>query len=86
MSVTAVEIQFFKRMVLATDPIDTDPQLKSEFRQYIGHTEIHKFLSDIVESSQNILLVADGTIAELPEIMATYTDTWGRIVKCIEIR
>ncbi|HLW61189.1 MAG TPA: hypothetical protein VKV57_14900 [bacterium] len=66
--------------------VDSDPQLKSEFRKYIGHTEIYKFLSDIIETSQNILLVTDGGIAELPEIMATYTDTWGKMVKCLEVR
>ena len=66
--------------------IDTDPQLKAEFRRHLGHTEVYKFLSDITESSQNILLVADGTIPELPEIMTTYTDTWGRIVRFMEVK
>jgi predicted transport protein len=66
--------------------VDTDPQLKSEFRRHLGHTEVYKFLSDIVESSQNILLIADGPIAELPEIMDTYTDTWGRMVRFLEVR
>jgi predicted transport protein len=66
--------------------IDTDPQLKAEFRKHLGHAEVYKFLSDIAESSQNILLVADGTIPELPEIMTTYTDTWGRIVRFMEVK
>lgn len=66
--------------------IDNDQQLKPEFKTYIGTAEIHKFLSDIVESSQNILLIVDGAITELPEIMDTYTDTWGKIVKPLEIR
>lgn len=66
--------------------INTDDALKSEFRKYLGQTEIYKFLSDIIESSQNILLVADGSISELPEIMDTYTDTWGKIVRYLEVK
>lgn len=66
--------------------IDTDTQLKAEFRKHLGHTEVYKFLSDIIESSQNILLVADAPIDELPEIMGTYTDTWGKMVKSLEVR
>jgi len=65
--------------------IDTDPSLRSEFKQNIGSLEIYKFLSDVIDTSQNILLVADGPINELPEIMDTYTDTWGKIVKFLEI-
>ena len=58
--------------------VNTDDALRGEFKKYLGQTEIYKFLSDIVESSQNILLIADGAIPELPEIMDTYTDTWGK--------
>jgi predicted transport protein len=66
--------------------IDTDPALKAEFKKYLAHTEVYKFLSDIVESSQNILLIADGQFHELAEIIETYTDTWGKMVKRLEIR
>lgn len=66
--------------------IETDDSLKGEFKQYLGHQEIYKFLSDMVESSQNILLISDGRITELAEINATYTDTWGKIVKHREVR
>ena len=66
--------------------IDTDNSLKGEFKKYLGQAEIYKFLSDIVDSSQNILLVADGAIAELPEIMDTYTDTWGKMVRYLEVK
>ncbi len=66
--------------------IDTDNSLKGEFKKYLGQAEIYKFLSDIVDSSQNILLVADGVIAELPEIMDTYTDTWGKMVRYLEVK
>ena len=36
---------------------------------------------DAIENSQNILLILDEEKNELPEIMDTYTDTWGKIVK-----
>jgi predicted transport protein len=66
--------------------VDNDNQIHSEFKKFLGRTEIYKFLSDILESSQNILLVSDGNINELPEIMDTYTDTWGKMVRFIEIK
>jgi predicted transport protein len=66
--------------------IDTDAHLNAEFRKLVGKQEIYKFLSDLIDSSQNILLIADGPIPELEEIVDTYTDTWGRLVKFLEIR
>src|SRR5262249_18457052 len=66
--------------------VNTDDALRGEFKKYLGQTEIYKFLSDIVDSSQNILLIADGAIPELPEIMDTYTDTWGKMVRYLEIK
>lgn len=65
--------------------IDNDNELKAEFKRFLGRGEIHKFLSDIVESSQNILLIANGTFNEYQEITDTYTDTWGKLVKFIEV-
>ena len=58
----------------------------ARFRKYLGQTEVYKFISDIIESSQNILLVADGSTSELPEIMDTYTDTWGKMVRYLEVK
>jgi hypothetical protein len=66
--------------------VNTDDALKNEFKKCLGQSEIYKFLSDIIESSQNILLIADGQIDELSEIMDTYTDTWGKMVRYLEIR
>ena len=66
--------------------VNDDDALKGEFKKYLGQLEIYKFLSDIIESSQNILLVADGPIRELPEIMDTYTDTWGKMVRYLEVK
>lgn len=66
--------------------IDSDKALKSEFKSHLGTGEVYKFLSDMLETSQNILLISDDTIRELPEIFDTYTDTWGKLVKYLEVR
>lgn len=68
------------------DAVNTDASLKGQFKKYLGDREIFKFLSDLVDSSQNILLVIDGSKPELPEISDTYSDTWGKMVRVIEIR
>ena len=61
--------------------INSDDTLKKEFKSRIGNREIFKFIKDTIENSQNILLVLDNEKPELPEIINTYTDTWGKIVK-----
>lgn len=66
--------------------INNDNNLKTEFKKYLGEREIYKFIKDTIESSQNILLVIDGEKKELPEIMETYSDTWGKMVKLILIK
>lgn len=66
--------------------INTETSLKLEFKKILGDREIYKFLKDIVEDSQNILLIIDGDKAELPEIIDTYSDTWGKLVKVIKVK
>ncbi|HKZ43517.1 MAG TPA: DUF5655 domain-containing protein [Anaerolineales bacterium] len=66
--------------------VDRDDSIKESFQSLIGRKEIYKFLSDIIDSNQNILLIADGPIRQLPEISDTYTDTWGKLVKFVELR
>ncbi len=60
--------------------------MKKEFKKYLGEKEIYKFIKDTIARSQNILLVIDGDKKELPEIMETYSDTWGKMVKLILIK
>lgn len=60
---------------------DNDESLRNELKKEIGNKEIFKFFKDTIENSQNILLIIDGEKKELPEIIETYTDTWGKIVK-----
>ena len=66
--------------------ITNDSALKSEFKKYLGEKEIYKFLKDTIEQSQNILLVLDDEKKELPEIMDTYSDTWGKMFKLLFIK
>jgi len=66
--------------------INSEPLLKREFKRNIGEKEIYKSIKDIVENSQNILLVIDDEKDELPEIIDTYTDTWGKMVKLIILK
>ena len=84
---------FFKNTKLQKTLVDkihsviiTDEALKVAFQRYLKKAEIYKFLSDLLESSRNILLVADGEIKELREIQDTYTDTWGKMVRYLEIK
>ena len=56
---------------------------KKEFKKFLGENEIYKFIKDLLDESQNILLVIDGEKNELPDVMETYTDTWGQFVKII---
>lgn len=66
--------------------IDTDPALRNQFKKYLGHEEVFKFLTDLLDASQNILLVIDGDKPELPEITDTYSDTWGKMVKVLTVK
>ncbi len=66
--------------------IDSDVKLKKEFKKYLGDREIFKFIKDVVDNSQNILLVIDNVKIELPDIMETYTDTWGKMVKLLFLK
>jgi hypothetical protein len=84
---------FFKNTKLRKELVDKlygviqeDAALKADFKRFLDKKEIYKYLSDVVESNQNILLIADDEIRELPEIMDTYTDTWGKLVKFLVIR
>ncbi|MFM2385496.1 MAG: hypothetical protein RL660_253 [Bacteroidota bacterium] len=66
--------------------INSDEELKREFKKYLGDREVYKFVKDTIQKSQNILLVIDGEKKELPEIMETYADTWGKMVKLVLLR
>lgn len=60
---------------------DEDQDLKKELKSKIGSREVFKFLKDTIENSQNILIVIDNEKKEFPEIIQTYGDTWGKMVK-----
>lgn len=66
--------------------ITNNNEIKNEFKKHLGEKEIYKFIKDTIEQSQNILLIIDDEKKELPEIMETYIDTWGKMVKLIFIK
>ena len=66
--------------------VNSDQGLKKEFKGYLGDREIFKFIKDTVENSRNILLIIDGDKRELPEIIETYSDTWGKMVKLMILK
>jgi predicted transport protein len=60
---------------------ENDDALRNELKARIGKKEIFKFIKDTVENSENILMIIDDDKDEFPEIISTYTDTWGKMVK-----
>lgn len=58
-----------------------DAVLTKKLKDSIGTKEIYKFLKDTIDSNQNILIIIDGPKPEFKEIIDTYTDTWGKMVK-----
>jgi predicted transport protein len=79
-----------KQLKILTEKLFTiiteDATIHKEFKTLIGDIEIHKFITDILDNSQNILLIIDGDKRELPEITDTYSDTWGKMVKTLVIK
>lgn len=66
--------------------INSDASLKKQFKRFLGEKEIYKFIKDVTENSQNILLIMDDEKDELPEILDTYTDTWGKMVRLLILK
>jgi predicted transport protein len=60
--------------------IKSNQEVEDAFKSFIGKKELYKSLKDILEDSQNILLIIDEPIDEIGEIQKTYTDTWGKSV------
>lgn len=60
--------------------------MKNEFKKYLEDKEIYKFIKDTIQENQNVLLIIDGDKSELPEIIETYTDTWGKMLRLIQIK
>jgi predicted transport protein len=61
--------------------LQDDTAIAKKVRDLIKSKEIYKFLKDTIDSNQNILIIIDGPKPEFEEIMNTYTDTWGKMVR-----
>lgn len=66
--------------------INTDAALQGQLRSLIGNKELYKFLKDTIEGSPNVLLVIDGEKKELPEIIETYAETWGKMLTTVLLK
>jgi predicted transport protein len=60
---------------------ESDEMLRNDLKSKIGKKEIFKFIKDNIENSKNILMIIDGDKDEFAEIISTYTDTWGKLIK-----
>jgi predicted transport protein len=79
---------FFKNSQSRNDLLDkiysiiqTDENIQNEIKKLANRKEIYKLIKDAIEDNPNILLIIDDNKQELPEIIDTYTDTWGKILK-----
>jgi len=63
------------------DNFAKDMCLAEKLVNIIKSNEVYKFLKDTIDSNQNILIIIDGPKPEFTEIMSTYADTWGKMVK-----
>ena len=66
--------------------VNNDTTLRTQFVKYLGNTELFKSIKDVIEDSQKILLIIDEKKKELPEIIETYTDTWGKMVNIVIVK
>lgn len=66
--------------------IESDENYKKQFQKYLKGGELFKFVKDLIEGSGDILLIIDGSKAEIDEIKVTYSDTWGKYVKLVVAR
>jgi len=60
--------------------IKSNSTLEQEFKKFIGEKEIYKTLKDVIENSQNILLIIDEYKPEFDETSETITE-WAKLVK-----
>jgi len=66
--------------------INSDQELKHRFSQLLGTKEIYKSIKDIVENSQNILIILDEHMPELREVSEVYIDTWDKMVRILVVK
>ncbi len=64
-----------------TDNFGKNIDLTTKIANIIKSKEVYKFLKDIIDNNQNVLIIIDGPKPEFKEIMSTYADTWGKMVK-----
>lgn len=83
-------IGFFKNSASQSELIEkihelilADANLSARFLKLSNNKELFKTVKDIIEDSQNILIIIDEDKTELKEIMDVYSDTWGKMVNIL---
>jgi predicted transport protein len=67
--------------------VEKNQEQKEELQSMIGENkDIPEFLSALIEKKPAILLIMDNDRKDLPLLMDTYTDTWGKLTKSIVIK
>ncbi len=66
---------------------DKNKEQKEELQSKIGdNNDIPEFLSAMIEKKPSILLIMDNYRKDLPLLMDTYTNTWGKLTKPMVIK
>lgn len=60
--------------------------LKKEMKEKTGDREITELLGEMLKRKPNVLMIMDSIREELQDLVETYTETWGELVKTIIIR
>lgn len=61
-------------------------ELKQQFDTFLKGKELYKTIKDTVENSQNVLIVIDDAKEEFEEVIETYFETWGNMVKILVLK
>ncbi len=64
--------------------VNENSEIRAQFDVFLQGRELYKYIKDAVETNQNILIVIDGEMKELPDIMGTYAE-WSETVKIMEL-
>ncbi len=66
--------------------ISKNHHLKKKLQSFIAEEEVVLFVNRMLLNTPLVLLITDGAILELPEIIQVYGETWGKRVKPLVLR
>jgi predicted transport protein len=71
---------------MLSEMIENNEALLKEVKEKIGEKDLAEFLREMLGRKLNILLITDAIRQELIAVMETYTETWGAMIKPIEMK